>query len=164
NKMKTFKWQRSLQMPVAAPLEIVWEIVSDYYELLKWFPGVTSCERVEGAPLQGVGCIRRCTVPSPPERDGMELWADEKLVAMDATNHSYTYVITDTNMDWFQDYKAILQVVEGEEEGKCLIKWNLQLRELMPGHSEQDVTAFFSSKLSSIVKKLEEIASAKKQS
>ncbi|KAH9300375.1 hypothetical protein KI387_011958, partial [Taxus chinensis] len=136
--METPKWQGSVDMPVAGPLEIVWEIVSDYYELHKWFPGLKSCERVEGAPHQVVGCIRHCTIQSPPEHDGMDLWAAEKLVALNATNHSYTCVITDTNMDGFQDYQATIQVAEGEEDGKCLIKWNFQLRELLPGHSEEE--------------------------
>ncbi|KAH9300597.1 hypothetical protein KI387_012180, partial [Taxus chinensis] len=163
-KMETSKWKCSVQIPVVAPLESVWEIMSNFYGFQKWFPGLKSCERVEGALDIRVGCIHYGT--DPFSSDGKESWATNKLIAFDGTNHSYTYVVTDTNIDGFENYQANFQVVEGGEQkkGDCLIKWKCQLQELLPGHSEQDILEFYSSTLSNMAQKLEQLASSQKHS
>ena len=53
-----------------ASLEAIWKIVSDYYGLKKWFSGMISWERVEGAPEKGVGSVRRCVTRLPTDEEG----------------------------------------------------------------------------------------------
>ncbi|GLJ29965.1 hypothetical protein SUGI_0592400 [Cryptomeria japonica] len=139
-----------------APLEVVWKIVSDFYESYKWFPGMKSCERVEGAPEKGVGSVRRCVTSV---QEGNDSFGVEKLIAVDDTNHSYSYRLTDTNMQGFDGYQATIKVCEAKEEGNCLLKWSFELNPAA-GHSKEDTEGFLSSAVTAMTKNLEQLASS----
>ncbi|GLJ29964.1 hypothetical protein SUGI_0592390 [Cryptomeria japonica] len=154
--MASSKLQGSVETKVMAPLEVVWKIASDFYELHKWFPGMKSCERVEGAPEKGVGSLRRCITSG---QEGSDSFGVEELIAVDDTNHSYTYSMTDTNIPGFNGYQATIEVCEAKEQGNCLLKWSFEL-DPAAGHSKEDIEALFSSILPGIAKNLEQLASS----
>ncbi|GLJ52174.1 hypothetical protein SUGI_1109830 [Cryptomeria japonica] len=149
--MESSKWKGCIQAPVAAPLQLVWEITSDFYAMKKWHPGLDVCERVEGAPENGPGCTRYVASSTPTGT----LWAKEKLNAMDSAHHSYNYTVVDTNIEGFKDYQATFQVIEGEEQGTCLVKWSFELYPI-PGKSEEDLVNYWSSLLSGVLKTLQD--------
>ncbi|GLJ29970.1 hypothetical protein SUGI_0592570 [Cryptomeria japonica] len=154
--MASSKWQGSVESNVMAPLEVVWKITRDFYGLHKWFPGMKSSERVEGAPEQGVGSVRRCIRPL---HDGTESCVLEELISQDDSNHSYTYRITETNIPGFNGYQATIQVCEAKEQDNCLLKWSFEM-DLTDGHSKEDTEALFSSILTGIAKHLEQLISS----
>jgi uncharacterized protein YndB with AHSA1/START domain len=54
------------QTTVAAPIETVWDKLSDHVGMSKWGPGVTvTMDRVGTAEPNGVGAIRRIASPGP---------------------------------------------------------------------------------------------------
>ncbi|GLJ30581.1 hypothetical protein SUGI_0605580 [Cryptomeria japonica] len=157
--MESSKWEGSLEIPLAAPPERVWEIGSDFCELKRWYPALEICERVEGTSEQGPGCVRYCASASSSSSEGL-LWVKEKLISLDSSSHSYTYVVTDGNMEGMEGYQATFRVVEDQEQqGKCLVKWNFELNPIQ-GYSQQDFVAYLTSLLADITKTLEEVASA----
>ncbi|GLJ29986.1 hypothetical protein SUGI_0592800 [Cryptomeria japonica] len=157
--MQSSKWQGSMEISVSAPLEGVWKIMSDYYELQKWFPGMVTCKRVDGAPEQGLGCVRYCTGPSPSNPQGSDSFAQEELVAFDSVNHSFTYLVTDTNIPGFHGYQATFQVSETGEEGKTLVNWHFEL-DPVAGLTKEGVQSFLSSILTGMAKNLEQLSSS----
>ncbi len=68
---------------VAAPLERVWELVSDFGGVARWSIGPVSCT-VEGS---GVGAIRTIRRGDGVVRERLERW--------DATDHSFSYSFVD---------------------------------------------------------------------
>ncbi|GLJ29968.1 hypothetical protein SUGI_0592530 [Cryptomeria japonica] len=153
--MASSKLQGSVETKVMAPLEVVWKIVSEFYESHKWFPGMKSCERVEGAPEKGVGSVRRCVTSG---QEGSDSFGVEELIAVDDSKHSYSYRLTDTNMQGFDGYQATIKVSEAKEAGNCLLKWSFELDPA--GHSKEDTEALFSSILTAMAKNLEQLASS----
>ncbi|GLJ51592.1 hypothetical protein SUGI_1096550 [Cryptomeria japonica] len=124
--MVNSKWRASMVVPVTASLQRVWEILNDFCGLKKWQPTLLVCERVDGTPAQGPGCVRYISFPSPSS-PGQIAWAKEKLTSLDCTNHYYGYTISDTNVKGFDGYEGTLQVIEGMEEEKCCVKWSFEL-------------------------------------
>ncbi|GLJ29973.1 hypothetical protein SUGI_0592630 [Cryptomeria japonica] len=157
--MASSKWQGSVESKVMAPLEGVWKIASDYYELKKWFPGMVSCERVEGAPEQGVGSVRRCSVPIAALQEGSDSFVVEELIAQDDVNHSFTFRMTDTNRPGFIGYEGTHEFFNTEEEGNCLMKWSFEMDPIV-GRSKEDIEIIMSSILTGMVKNLEQLVSS----
>ncbi|GLJ30584.1 hypothetical protein SUGI_0605620 [Cryptomeria japonica] len=146
-------------MAMAAPLERVWEIASDFCGMKKWYPALLVCERVEGTPEQGPGCVRYiCSASSSSSSGDGILRAKEKLISMDCINHSYTYSVIDINIEGFQGYQSTFQVTESEE-GSCAVKWNFEV-EPIPGRSESEFVSKWSSVLTTILNTLQDLASS----
>ncbi|GLJ29984.1 hypothetical protein SUGI_0592750 [Cryptomeria japonica] len=157
--MVSSKWQGSVETKIRAPLEGVWNITSEYYEMHKWFPGMKLCERVEGAPEQGVGSVRRCITSLPSEEESTDSFGLEELIAKDDSNHSFTYHITDSNLPGFIGYEGTFEFWEAKEEGNCLMKWSFQMNPIA-GRSKEDIEALRRSILTGIVKNLEQLTSS----
>jgi Polyketide cyclase / dehydrase and lipid transport len=68
---------------VAAPLEVVWDLVSDFGGVGRWSVGPVNCT-VDGA---GVGAVRTVERGDQSVRERLEHW--------DATDHSLTYSFPD---------------------------------------------------------------------
>ena len=68
---------------VAAPLEVVWDLVSDFGGVGRWSVGPVSCT-VDGA---GVGAVRTVQREDRAVRERLEHW--------DATEHSFSYSFVD---------------------------------------------------------------------
>jgi uncharacterized protein YndB with AHSA1/START domain len=69
------------QTTVAAPIETVWDKLSDHVGMTKWGPGITvTMDKVGSPDPNGVGAIRRITSPGP----GPDIL--EEVVTFDAPN------------------------------------------------------------------------------
>ncbi|GLJ29977.1 hypothetical protein SUGI_0592680 [Cryptomeria japonica] len=159
--MASSKWQGSVESKVMAPLEGVWKITSDYYEVKKWFPGMKSCERVEGAPEQGVGSVRRCIISLPSDEESTEFFLREELLAQDDSKHSFSYRMTDTDLPGFIGHEGTIEFCElAKEEGNCLMKWSFQMNPINAGRSKEDVEALRRSILTGMVNNLEQLTSS----
>jgi hypothetical protein len=54
------------QRTVAAPIEVVWDTLSDHVGMMSWGPGVTvTMDRPGAAEANGVGAVRRIATPGP---------------------------------------------------------------------------------------------------
>jgi uncharacterized protein YndB with AHSA1/START domain len=54
------------QRTVAAPIEVVWDTLSDHVGMMSWAPGVTvTMDRPGAAETNGVGAVRRIATPGP---------------------------------------------------------------------------------------------------
>ncbi|GLJ29972.1 hypothetical protein SUGI_0592620 [Cryptomeria japonica] len=156
--MASSKWHCCVEAKIMGSLEVVWKIASDYYELQKWFPGMKSCERVEGAPEKGVGSVRRCIRASRSE-NSRDTFVVEELIAQDDANHSFTFRMTDTDMPGFIGFEATFELCEAKEDGNCLMKWSFQMNPIT-GRSKEDTEANLKSILMGMVKNLEQLASS----
>ncbi|GLJ29985.1 hypothetical protein SUGI_0592760 [Cryptomeria japonica] len=158
--MSNSKWQGSVEGKIMAPLESVWKIASDYYEMHKWFPDMKLCERVEGAPEQGVGSVRRCITSLPSDQESTDSIALEELIAQDDTNHSFTYRVTDSNLPGFIGHEGTFEFCElTKEEGNCLMKWSFQMNPIA-GFTKEGVEALRKSFLTGMVNNLEQLTSS----
>ncbi|GLJ29979.1 hypothetical protein SUGI_0592700 [Cryptomeria japonica] len=157
--MASSKWQGSVETNVMAPLEGVWKIAREHYGIDKWFPGMKSCERVEGAPLQGVGSVRRCTMRLQPDEEGSDSFAVEELIALDDTNHSWTIRVMDTDLPGFIGYEGTIHVCEAKEEGNCLLKWSFKMNPIA-GSSKEDIDALWRSIVTGMAKNLEQLTAS----
>ncbi|GLJ29983.1 hypothetical protein SUGI_0592740 [Cryptomeria japonica] len=157
--MASSKWQGSVEAKIMAPLEVVWKIASDYYELKKWFPGMKSCERVEGAPERGLGSVRRCIICLPSDEESRDFFFAEELIAQDDTKHSCTIRVTDTDLPSFMGYEGTVECCEAEEDDNCLMKWSFEMNPIA-GLSKEDIEALWSSILTGKAKMLEQLVSS----
>jgi uncharacterized protein YndB with AHSA1/START domain len=58
--------QATSQTTVAAPIEVVWETLTDHVGMKSWGPGVTvTMDRPGAADANGVGAVRRIATPGP---------------------------------------------------------------------------------------------------
>ncbi|GAB3285714.1 SRPBCC family protein [Parahaliea aestuarii] len=90
--MYTFCVEKTLD----APLEKVWQVVSDFSNL-DWFAGAERVEQVG----EGVGQVRRIFMP------GSEQPVEEKLLALDPERHSLEYQVLEGGVNIMQDYRVV---------------------------------------------------------
>ena len=58
--------QVTSQTTVAAPIEVVWDTLTDHVGMMGWGPGVTvTMDRPGTADANGVGAVRRIATPGP---------------------------------------------------------------------------------------------------
>ena len=58
--------QATSQTTVAAPIEIVWDTLSNHVGMMSWGPGVTvTMDRPGTADANGLGAVRRIATPGP---------------------------------------------------------------------------------------------------
>lgn len=100
-------WHYIVEVIVAAPVEKVWEIGSDWLS----FPArscVLECTEGEnGLP----GCVRKVTVKSrsgSPDKE--RRWVAEKLVHIDHSRHILFYEVVGGNIGLEPGYQAAFQV------------------------------------------------------
>ncbi|GLJ29971.1 hypothetical protein SUGI_0592590 [Cryptomeria japonica] len=157
--MASSKWQGSVETNIMATLESVWKITKDFYDIHKWFPGMKSCERVEGAPEQGVGSVRCCITSFLSDEESSDFFFIEELIAQDDTKHCWTLRLTDTDFPSFRGYQATIEVCEAEEDGNCLMKWSYEMNPI-DGRSKEEIEALWSSILIGKARIVEHLASS----
>lgn len=146
-----------MTVPVAASVERVWEIASDFCGLRKWHPLLSVCERVEGTE-QTPGCVRYCATNSSGDDNGgggggEVMWVKEKLICMDSRERRYCYCAIDGNMG-LHGYEVTVQVTpssagdgdeeEDEDSGLSLITWSFQV-EPLANYREEEFTEYLRS-------------------
>ncbi|HZP91568.1 MAG TPA: SRPBCC family protein [Burkholderiales bacterium] len=105
---------------IDAPRERVWEVVSDFARLDRWYPLVESSRLVLGKNRQ-VGCIREIT-----RLNGTKV--EEKLIAYDPWDMTFTYTYAG-GQPMSSDYFATMTLTDAGE-GKTLVEWKARFRRL----------------------------------
>lgn len=94
---------------IAAPAERVWDVLSDFGGVDRWFPGAKEV-RVEGA---GVGALRRVPVGTAE--------IVERLESLEPEARRFSYSIVEAPMP-VEDYLATVAVSD-LGEGRCVVDW-----------------------------------------
>jgi len=159
----TAKWEGSVNVPVAASVERVWEIASDFCGLQRWHPLLSVCRIVEGTE-QMPGCVRYCAASSSCDNNGCGgggdgvLWVKEKLIGMDNMERRYNYAVIDGNMG-LHGYEVTVQVMPTssgvQDFGQSLITWSFQV-DPVANYREEDFTDYLRSVFVGMAKALQE--------
>ncbi|XP_057813903.2 lachrymatory-factor synthase-like [Cryptomeria japonica] len=126
-----------------------WKLSADFVNVQKYGAHLIACEHVEGE-INAVGCVRLCRGP--------ELWAKEKLVAIDPLNYSYTYQVIDCNFG-IEGYTSTFNVEnagDGDGEGN-VIEWRFDVG-ACKSCTKEEFVGFISSKLEQMIQGLDEMA------
>lgn len=100
------------------PAGRAWALLSDFFAIHRWLPGLASCERAAGG--SGSGSVRRVADASG------EQWALEELLATDAAARSVRYAVLDSSLG-LRGYTATLKVAPEEGlGGGCRIEWSFE--------------------------------------
>jgi hypothetical protein len=75
----------SVHASIAAPIERVWALISDFGGLMRWHPQLVRCE------IEGEGISARRSVHFP------DWWAVEELTALDHERHNLRYLVVDSS-------------------------------------------------------------------
>ncbi|XP_077254020.1 lachrymatory-factor synthase-like [Tasmannia lanceolata] len=131
----------------------IWALLSDFFNLNKWLPGIDKCNRVEGVSGEP-GCIRYLagTIIPPPDGDSVS-WANEKLLSIDPMGRTYTYEMLENNMG-YGSYVGTMRVVSNSDDG-CMIEWSF-VGDPVKGWSQDVFVSYCELKLQTIAKKMEE--------
>eukprot|EP01018_Ginkgo_biloba_P008854 Gb_20236 [translate_table: standard] len=145
------KWHGSIQGVVAAPLDQVWDMVSQSSELPKWMPMVEQCKAVQGE--EGIpGYIRDVIGDMFPQPNGDKSWIRERLLVMDSDNYSYTYTMESGNVG-LEGYINTIQLFDFSEE-TTLVHWAFEVNPVM-GSAEENITEYLGFLYKSSIKRLE---------
>ncbi|WP_163506674.1 SRPBCC family protein [Fodinicola acaciae] len=74
---------------IPAPVEAVWDLVSDFNGLPSWHPAITDSKLTAGASAAEIGAVRDLTLG-----DGGRVV--ERLVSLDNDEHTYSYVFVES--------------------------------------------------------------------
>jgi len=98
-----------IEAELAASPAAVWEIVRDFGDVVRWSPGITSCE-LDGA---GVGAVRTIKLG--------DIVIRERLEAFDDVGRSFSYSIVEAPLP-LQNYLATFAVAAAADGSK--ITWS----------------------------------------
>lgn len=147
------KWHGSVQVPVKAPVDAIWNITGDFCGLKKWILTMDVCERVEGEE-QVPGCVRYCCGESVIQKSSTEkLWVKERLIELDSENHRYTYTMIEGNR-CLEEYVGTFHVYEEVKGDSTVVEWRFELKPL-DGFTEQEFVTAMTSKMAVMIKALE---------
>ncbi|KAH9324685.1 hypothetical protein KI387_004863, partial [Taxus chinensis] len=151
NSLISPKWHGSIQGIVEAPLNLVWEMISQSNKLSKWMPMVEQCKSVEGKDGE-FGYVREVIGDMFPQPDGSKSWIKEKLSQMDPRNHTYTYIMESSNVG-LEGYTNTIQLLKFGE-GTTLVLWCFEVNPLM-GSSQESITDYLGFLYKSSIRKLD---------
>ncbi|PIN10592.1 hypothetical protein CDL12_16821 [Handroanthus impetiginosus] len=124
NKEENKKWHGSVKGIVDAPIQKVWNIVSQTGRLQEWMPMIENCTNLAGE--EGVpGYTRLVSGFMFPQKDQDRSWIKEILVFMDPSIHSYVYKMESSNIG-LDGLLNSLQVVEYGDD-PTLVEWTFDI-------------------------------------
>ncbi|GLJ16778.1 hypothetical protein SUGI_0288890 [Cryptomeria japonica] len=142
------KWHGCVKKSTKSSAHSIWKLSADFINVQKYAAHLIACEHVEGE-INAVRCVRLCRGP--------ELWAKEKLVAIDPLNYSYTYQVIDCNFG-IEGYTATFNVHNpGDGDGEGNIEWRFEV-DANKSCAEEELVMLISSKLEQMIHGLDEIA------
>ncbi|XP_010049130.2 lachrymatory-factor synthase [Eucalyptus grandis] len=126
------KWEGKVSTRVAkASADQIWPLFVDFFNLHKWFPGLSDCYGIHGKNGEP-GCVRYCAGfsissegTSDPGENRPIKWSKERLVGVDPLGRSLNYEMVDSN-NGFTSYASTVRVIpgDGDGEGGCTIEWS----------------------------------------
>ncbi|EFJ36883.1 hypothetical protein SELMODRAFT_403684 [Selaginella moellendorffii] len=115
------KWNATARGQIAAPIDKVWKITSDFGGLMEWCDtgAMKSCEIAEGE--NGIpGCVRKITAALPDNGGSAEIL--ETLLELDDANHVLRYKIQAPEMPLLH---ATLKLLD--RDGSTEIEWGYEV-------------------------------------
>ncbi|XP_028806593.1 lachrymatory-factor synthase-like [Neltuma alba] len=156
------KWKGKAKTEVRGhKAEKVWPLITDFTGLSKWFPTPT-CIPVEGVSGQP-GCVRFCAgfkTPVDHQKDRQTTnWTKQKLLAIDHTNKTLKYTITESNVG-FYSYVATWRVKDCGEGSE--VEWEYEVQPAQ-GWTLQQLDSFASSGMKVMGERMEADLTAMEQ-
>ncbi|KAK2991819.1 hypothetical protein RJ640_006379 [Escallonia rubra] len=149
------KWEAKVSTKLAkASADQIWPLCKDFFNLHKWFPGLSVCHGIHGSNGKP-GCIRYCAGFSLPSEGGEKIvsWSKERLIAIDHDEKSITYGIVECNIG-FESYVSTLKIVPGGGDG-CVMEWYFAV-DPVEGWKLEDLVKKYEEGLQGMAKKMEE--------
>ncbi|KAJ8642446.1 hypothetical protein MRB53_019140 [Persea americana] len=121
------KWRGSVCGIVGAPIDEVWDSVSQSSKLSEWMPMVEKCTTLEGE--EGIpGYVRLLSGFMFPQDDGERSWIKEKLLFMDRPTFSYVYRMEASNVGLDGSVNSLKLFDYGNDT--TLIDWSFEVNPL----------------------------------
>ncbi|KAF6161630.1 hypothetical protein GIB67_017268 [Kingdonia uniflora] len=157
-KKDELQWNAKLKVKLTGPTadQIWYFLYDDYFNLHKWLPNLSVCRPVEGKLVE-LGCVRYCVGADILSQDGkcnVVSWANEKLVAVDIEQKSFTYEIVDGNIG-FNSYVSTMKVVDKDDDGCCWIEWSFVV-DPIEGWKFEDLVSMFELGLQGMARRMED--------
>ncbi|KAK3040978.1 hypothetical protein RJ639_029088 [Escallonia herrerae] len=143
------KWEAKVSTKLAkASADQIWPLCKDFFNLHKWFPGLTVCHRIHGSNGEP-GCIRYCAGLSLPTEGGEQAvsWAKERVIAIDHDEKSITYEIVEGNIGFNSSFP--------EAETGCVMEWSFAV-DPVEGWKFEDLVKSYEEWLQGMAQKMEE--------
>ncbi|EFJ36882.1 hypothetical protein SELMODRAFT_403683 [Selaginella moellendorffii] len=118
------KWNGTARGRLAAPIEKVWKITSNFGGLMEWsrIGAMRSCEISEGE--NGIpGCVRKITAELPDSGGSAEI--HETLLELDDENHVLRYTIQAPAVALFDGLRPTLKLLD--RDGSTEIEWGYEV-------------------------------------
>jgi hypothetical protein len=101
---------------IDAPVEAVWELVSDFSNVVPWHPDVTECRIVSGSSTEA-GAVRRLRL-----RNGVSIRG--RLIAISPQDRFYTYSVTETPLP-IRDHESTVRL-KPLSTSRTQVQWTAQ--------------------------------------
>ena len=112
---------------MGAPIDEVWDSVSQSSKLSEWMPMVEKCTTLEGE--EGIpGYVRLLSGFMFPQDDGERSWIKEKLLFMDRPTFSYVYRMEASNVGLDGSVNSLKLFDYGNDT--TLIDWSFEVNPL----------------------------------
>ncbi|AES99519.1 putative polyketide cyclase/dehydrase, START-like domain-containing protein [Medicago truncatula] len=121
------KWHGSVYGIICAPIDKVWNIVSQTKKLPQWMPMVERCTTLAGNEDEP-GCVRLVSGFMFPQQDGERSWIKERLISKDFSSHSYVYRMEASNVGLDGSVNTLKLVDYGDDS--ALIHWSFEINPL----------------------------------
>ncbi|XP_060170414.1 uncharacterized protein LOC132601334 [Lycium barbarum] len=144
------KWRGSVGSLVEAPIDQVWNLVSQSSRLSEWMPVVERCTDLggeEGFP----GYVRLVSGFMFPQNDGDRSWIKERLVSMDTSSHSYVYKMEASNVGLDGSTNSL--TLFDYEDDTTLVNWTFEINPL-EGTSEDTIIDYLGFLYKSCINKI----------
>lgn len=145
-----------------ASADQIWPLLSDFFNLHRWFPSLATCHGVHGTSGEP-GSVRYCTGFSvsavghsdgTTEESGVQpvKWSKERLVSVDPVRRSLCYEMVESNIG-FESYVSTIGVVPSGDG--CVIEWEFVV-DPVEGWELDGLVRKYEAGLRSMAKKMED--------
>jgi hypothetical protein len=101
---------------IDAPLQNLWDLVSDFNNIMQWHPDVTECHLESGSGRQ-TGAVRTLRL-----RNGVSI--RERLLAISPQDHFYTYSVIESPLP-IRDHESTVRFTS-LNNSQTHVKWTAQ--------------------------------------
>lgn len=143
------KWEGKVAIDLSTNEIQAWSLLSDFFSLHLWLPGISTCEKVAGTESLP-GSIRY--VASPAYESGEVSWAKEELTGFDPVERSFSYRVVDSNMG-FGEYVGCFRVLPGMGDG-CRLEWSFECEPVI-GWTREGFLGYMDSGLKGMAERVE---------
>ncbi|OVA17677.1 Polyketide cyclase/dehydrase [Macleaya cordata] len=127
------KWHGSVGGLICAPIQDVWNLVSQTHRISEWMPMVENCTKLSGE--EGIpGYVRLVSGFMFPQDDQDRSWIKERLVFMDPASFSYVYRMEASNVGLDGSVNS-LKLVD-YSDNSTLIDWSFEINPIQGAYED----------------------------